>query len=481
MSDTKKSKKETNPYIYQQIAKAFCEDVMSDKKENIYKAVYWQETTYLYDSTKYTPLTEKELCHRLRQWLDIKKRPINNFFIGNVIPIIQSLIYQDRIKYPAMPFYYGTDTDDDFPKVENVIAYKNKLLNITAYLENKPNALMPHTPLWVSPVCLPYEYNPNATCPLWIRFLDEIFEGDNEKALLLQEWFGYCLTHDTSSQKFLIMCGVERAGKGVICDILKSMIGIEATAGFSLYQFARQFGLVPLVDKLVAFCGEVELKNCRDKNHILEVLKGITGEDELCIERKYQNALHLVLPTRLIICCNEMPTLYETTGALSSRLLLLQFQKSFSGKEDYELKDKLHNELSGISNWALEGLRRLRRNGRFSEPTAMKIGLQEHRRESNPTLAFIQDCLVVENRLNAGNLVMVELGDMPLSITKRGVEGLYRQWCLANDIQVDETEWQWFWRRMKVVLPKLEGKGRGDERVYQGIGKKEVKDTIGGL
>ncbi len=57
-SDTKKSKKETNPYIYQQIAKAFCEDVMSDKKENIYKAVYWQETTYLYDSTKYTPLTE---------------------------------------------------------------------------------------------------------------------------------------------------------------------------------------------------------------------------------------------------------------------------------------------------------------------------------------------------------------------------------------------------------------------------------------
>jgi putative DNA primase/helicase len=336
--------------------------------------------------------------------------------------------------------------------------------------------MMPHSPLWVSPVCLPYDYDPHATCPLWVKFLTEVFDGDKEKGELLQEWFGYCLTHDTSLHKILLMVGVPRAGKGTIWDILRGVVGVEATAGFTLFQFTRDFGLAPLVDRMVAYCGEVELKGSHEKDRILAMLKNISGEDILHIDRKYQEGLHLVLPTRLVIACNEMPSFYETGGAFSSRLLLLQFNRSFAGHEDYALKDKLRTELAGISNWALEGLRRLRANGRFSEPTAMIQAIQGFKRDSSPTLAFIQDCLMVENRLNPGDLVGVELTDMELSATKREVEGAYRGWCMNNDMELDETKWAWFWKRMKVILPKLEGKGRGDERAYTGIARKEAKE-----
>ena len=51
MAKTKKT--ETNPHIYKELAEGFCE-TLTDPKENIYKAVHWNETTYFYDGMKYS-------------------------------------------------------------------------------------------------------------------------------------------------------------------------------------------------------------------------------------------------------------------------------------------------------------------------------------------------------------------------------------------------------------------------------------------
>ena len=41
----------------------------------------------------------------------------------------------------------------------------------------------------------------------WHHFLQQLFSGDSQSIDLLQDWFGYCLTGDTSQHKMLLIVG----------------------------------------------------------------------------------------------------------------------------------------------------------------------------------------------------------------------------------------------------------------------------------
>jgi putative DNA primase/helicase len=173
-----------------------------------------------------------------------------------------------------------------------------------------------------------------------------------------------------------------------------------------------------------------------------------------------------------------MPSLPEATDALARRMLILQFTRSFVGNEDWRLKEKLEGELSGIANWALEGLCRLREQGRFTVPTAMQKVVSEFRRTSSPILAFIEDCLIVENRLNDGNLQGVETTNDKIQCLGKEVYDAYRDWRdkegLNGEFGQGTCTANWFWRSMRADLPKLESKPntRGEGKVYFGIALK---------
>lgn len=468
MKDTNKDKK-TNPSYFTELAKKYCDETLMSHSDLTYGACYYQGMNYVYDGHKYFALEERDFNHRIRTYCLENNIPQSNHLISNTAPIVQNLIHRDAQTYKAMPFYSG---DDHFPNPKNIIAYKNGLLDLATF------TLMQHTPHWVSPVCLPYDYDPLATCPQWLEHLPQ-WLGDNGQAELLQEWFGYCMSNDTSYQKFMLWVGVGGGGKGTIWDTMRAVIGEEASAGFTLRQLGYTFGLYPLIHKLVAFTGEAELKGCNDKGQILETLKAITGEDSLHIERKNLHYEYdVVMPTRLIIACNSKPSFVETAGDLSRRLLLLRFDNSFVGKEDYHLKDKLRAELSGINNWALEGLKRLRANGRFTIPEATQEAIRQFKTENSPTLRFMMDCLQVERRLDTGNLDGVELTDKPLEAKKNHILTAYEDWYKGEDLDMNllSSNRSWLFRNIHDIIPKMKdkgmSKGRGETKVYYGIALK---------
>jgi phage/plasmid-associated DNA primase len=282
----------------------------------------------------------------------------------------------------------------------------------------------------------------------------------------------------------MIWVGVGANGKGTTWEVMRQLVGEHSAGAFTLHQFARDFGLSPLVNKMVAYCGEAELKGQSDRNRILETLKGITGEDPQQVNVKFDpDGKTMTLPTRLVIACNRLPTLYETTGAVSRRMLLQRFDQCFEGREDFALKGKLCAELAGIANWALQGLRRLRANGRFSMATAMTEAVNDYRRDNSPEYAFTQDRLMVSRAVNPGNLHGVTLTDDDgITANKTAVESAYRKWCEENDIEFDETKFRgWFWRSINDIMPRMRDKGRhkghGENRIYRGIA---LKATQGG-
>ena len=116
----------------------------------------------------------------------------------------------------------------------------------------------------------------------------------------------------------------------------------------TLATLARPFGLAPLIDKPVAILPDARLSGRPDNAAITECLLSISGEDDQTVDRKHLPAWTGRLPTRFVLISNELPRLRDASGALASRLILLRFTRSFYGREDVGLFDRLSRELPGI-------------------------------------------------------------------------------------------------------------------------------------
>jgi len=428
--------------------------------------LYTGGRTYLYASCRYAECDE--LPMKVREFFKDNGWSQSNNVVGNVVPIVQSYVWKDVTKVGQMPFWIGDD--QPFESTKNVITFANGLMDL-----GNPSDLIPHTPNWCSTVCLPFSYDPTAICPAWEKFLVEVFEGDQDRVALVQEFFGYCLSSDTSLQKALILVGKPRSGKGTIQRILGALAGQDNSTGYSLERLATEFGPSALVNKAVALVGEVELSANPHRAKIVEVLKSVIGEDSLSINTKYESKFpSLRLPTRFVIASNSVPRLLDASGALSHRFLFVPFEMSFVGREDIHLEEKLLRELPGIANWALAGLKRLRAaGGRFTLGDGHRKLASQYAADTSPIMAWVRSEMVVHRRADPGDLPPECLTGQSVSIGKSDAYDLYCLWCEGHDIE--PTRPAWFGRDLKTLIPKLqEGRDTLSDgsrvRVYRGIG-----------
>jgi len=301
-----------------------------------------------------------------------------------------------------------------FPAKE-VLAARNGLVHLPSLMDGR-DCTVPLTPRLFTTVALDYDIEPKTAPPNgWLDFLNELWPDDQQSIELLQEWFGYCITQDTSQQKMLLVVGPKRAGKGTIARVLTVLVGQANVAGPTLGSLVGDFGLSALIGKPVAiisdarFCGRAS-----DQAVVVERLLSISGEDTLSINRKNREHLTVKLPTRITIMTNESPRLNDASAALPSRLLVLQLQRSWYGKEDTQLAERLIKERGGIFMWAVEGLKRLLKRGRFVQPVTGQEELNTLVELASPVTAFVQD----ECRLGK-----------EFTVPKRTLYDQWRRWC----------------------------------------------------
>jgi len=107
---------------------------------------------------------------------------------------------------------------------------------------------------------------------------------------------------------------------------------------------------------------------------------------------------------RLIYSANDIPRSPDRTFAFYRRLCIIPFPYQFLGaKADKGLINKLTTpeELSGLLNRALRGLRRLHENKVFTEPETVKKALAEYQKWNDPISGFVQD----KCQLDVGNRI----------------------------------------------------------------------------
>ncbi|WP_186442847.1 phage/plasmid primase, P4 family [Desulfobotulus alkaliphilus] len=406
-----------------------------------------------YQGGRYVPIEPPDLGAALLAWAETqidfeKKRPFkpNRNWRVNMEDSVKAITNIPARQAPPC----WTDGREE-PQGKFVLACENGLLDV------RNRTLTPATPKFFTRNALPYGFDPEASYSRWFDFLLEVFDGDTESMDTLQQLFGYLLTNDTTQQKIFLIVGPKRSGKGTIARVLTELLGRENVAGPTLNGLAQQFGLAGLIGKPLAIISDARLSSKTDKATMSERLLSISGEDFLSIPRKYLTDVTMQLPTRILIFSNEMPNLGDVSGALASRFITLIMPKSFFGKEDPQLTQKLIKELPGILNWSLDGRDLLEKRGYFSQPESSIAAMQELEDLSNPIRPFIRErCITGPGQ----------------SIECWRLFQAWEQWCLELG-QRDPGSPQKFGIGLKAAEPKVETKLvrilGGHSRNYMGI------------
>jgi putative DNA primase/helicase len=261
-------------------------------------------------------------------------------------------------------------------------------------LNTETGELTPHTPEFYSLSKLPVKFDPTKDCPMFKKFLAEVLYP--EDIPVVQEWIGYCLHRGYPAQAAMLFVGDGNNGKSTLISTIQALLGKDNVSAVSLQELeTNRFAKADLFGKLANLYADLPDTALKS----VGTFKMLTGGDPIRGERKFQNSFVFVNHAKLTFSCNVVPEVYEDTIAFFRRWIIIQFPHTFDGeKADKSLLTKLTtpDELSGILNWALEGLARLRNNGWvFSNSKSTEEIRLDYIRRSSPMKAFILDAVTV--------------------------------------------------------------------------------------
>ena len=303
-----------------------------------------------------------------------------------------------------------------------------------------------------------FDYDPNAPEPVeWLKFLTQVFDGEQDQINSLQEMFGYCVSSDVSQEKAFMWIGPKRSGKDTMRQTLQAMLSPKAVCGPTLDSMGTNFGMSAFIGKQLAIVGDMRLGSKCDKDLLAENILKLSGRGLFTIDRKHKDHWTGTLPCKLLLISNEIPKVKDTSGALASRLINFLTRVWFYGREDPHLfRDKIKPELPGILNWSLKGLRRMHERGSIAEPACSIDAREELAREGSPVMAFVQECLTV---------------DPAATVNKDVLYSTYLDY--AADHGLHHTSKSWFYRDLETVTAgkvKAERVQKHGERVHNIVG-----------
>lgn len=339
----------------------------------------------------------------------------------------------------------------------NNIPYKipveNGTLNLKTFELEKSNESEIHfNKLYIT-------YDKNIDCVEIKKFLSEILT--EQDILILQEFLGFCLIKYYNYEKALILLGGGSNGKSVLLDLIKRFIGAKNTTARGIGDFDKnddKFKLCGLHNKMLNIAGDVSAKSLSDSS----VFKQLTGGDLITANRKFLQPIHFVNYSKFISSFNQLPMTYDLSDGFFRRWLIIEFKTIFKLKQEYEKLDNddkknykladinimkkldTKEEMSGLLNFAIDGLKRLNDNKGFSNNDSIETIKNEWLLKSNSFEVYFQDNIICDNST---------INDV---IEKQQLKKKYLIYCRENELKFVSD---------RVIKHTLEIKGIVDKRV----------------
>lgn len=235
-------------------------------------------------------------------------------------------------------------------------------------------------------------FDKDATCPVWDEFLSYTLPADEIESL--QELFGYCLVAGYPYHAAWFLLGSGLNGKGASMNILRAMLGKRNCSAVPLQEVNERFYSHDLYNKYANISGDTSPKALCDAS----MYKMLTGGDEIRVEKKGKDAFDFVNHAKIISSMNELMKSDDQSDGFFRRFVLIRFAKNMTAERVQEKagfeQEIINNEMSGVLNWAIKGLVRVRVQGGFSwQLGKTKDDLRKiWNAEADRPEAFINEC-----------------------------------------------------------------------------------------
>jgi len=244
-------------------------------------------------------------------------------------------------------------------------------------------------------------FDPNAECPLWLKFINEITNGDQELSNYLKNIVGYSLTGDTSEQVLFFLYGHGANGKSVFVNILQDLLGDYAMQTPVSTIMTREKGSIN--NDIARLCGVrfVATTETEEGSRFNESeVKLITGGDMVTARFLHKEFFQYRPQFALWVSGNHKPVPGDSYS-IWRRLILIPFSVKFSEEnQDKHLTSKLRSELPGILNWAVDGCLEWQEKG-LTTPKIILDATKEYKSEMDRIRSWMLDCCIENPKPNS--------------------------------------------------------------------------------
>ena len=242
-----------------------------------------------------------------------------------------------------------------------------------------------------------YEYDKSAKCPRFLKFIERIFKSRKDKDEIieyLQKALGYSLTGEISQQAIFLLYGSGANGKSTLIETQRMVVGdygttIDSSSLITKKNDSVRNDIARLPNIRFVSASENSKGTVLDE----ELVKKLSGGDQVTARFLFQEEFQFYPQLKLWWAFNHPPGLNDFTHSLMRRLKLIPFEEVISGSEVIDQSVILNwhrEELPGIFNWEIEGLKKFQKDG-LKDIDAVKKAVKEFREEQDRLHDFIND------------------------------------------------------------------------------------------
>ncbi|MBD1906945.1 hypothetical protein H6F53_15835, partial [Trichocoleus sp. FACHB-832] len=241
---------------------------------------------------------------------------------------------------------------DTWDEMEGLLPLENGVLNLST------NELTSHTPDNRFTWCVPYCYNPLATCNPIQEWLMEALDGDAQVVQLIRGYLNAIVKGRTDLQRYLELIGPGGTGKSTLIRLAEALIGSQNTHSTTLQKLENSRYETACLYK-------IRLAVITDSERYsggVSTLKALTGQDKLPYEVKFQQPTRGFTPNAMtIVAANEPIQSGDYTSGLERRRITVLFQKQIPPDQQRNLIEVQNGKLigefveyiPGLLNWVL--------------------------------------------------------------------------------------------------------------------------------
>lgn len=240
-------------------------------------------------------------------------------------------------------------------------------------------------------------YDPDATCPNWLKLLDTTFQGDTESIGFIQRLFGQSMLGTPNKDKLIIMCGVGANGKSTITGVMTDILGDYAldTSASAIMQSkkTKDYFLAELKGVTLMIMSE------SDKGAYIDepTVKMLVDSGKIQARQIYQAPITFQPVATPILTTNYSPGI-SADFAIRRRIIFVPFKYQIPETDrNPDFKDQvLKAEYPGILNWALDGCIEFQKHG-LKPSKAIIEATNDYFYENDRIGRFLSECLIPDN------------------------------------------------------------------------------------